>query len=190
MPVPTQKQLLDELSVRCDALANEVRQLAALSERQLLWQPGTTRWSVAQCLTHVVVADESYFSRISRVLDRAEPDDNAGGYPLRRTLTGRFFLKSFGEQMRMPARAPTAFLPDNDPAAVDRFLVHQSKFQSIIIRTHGFDTGKLRLSSPVTWLIRFRLGECLEFLISHQRRHVNQAIAVTGEPGFPGSNER
>jgi hypothetical protein len=54
-------------------------------------------------------------------------------------------------------------------------------------KADGLDINRLKVSSPVSKLLKFRIGECFQFLLLHQRRHFLQAKNLTTLIDFPKS---
>ena len=159
---------------------------AGLSENQLGWKPAGKVWSVNECFQHINQVDTLYRPRIAGVLDEALEAPNA------RSFKFSLFCKLFGKFVQPDSRwrVPTApaFEPEQDqigPESIQRFLDNQEALKALIMRAEGVDLNSNRLTSPITNLIRFSVGEALWVLVVHQQRHLQQAERLTRHPSFP-----
>lgn len=59
------------------------------------------------------------------------------------------------------------------------------EWQSLLDSARGLDLGRLRVTSPVSRLLRIPLGSYLRISVAHERRHLWQAEQVTVAAGFP-----
>lgn len=176
---------VSHLEGRVEATDREVRSLVeGLGPERLLWRPGKKRWGIADCLEHLVLIGDAYHPRIRDALEAAPPPSSAGYRP---RLLGRLF--HFGGGPRGPVRipAPRAFVPaPARPDVVDRFLSSQDELRTLIRAAARADLNRARVPWPVTRLLTLTLGEALEFLVLHQRRHLAQARRVRAHDRFPG----
>jgi hypothetical protein len=83
-------------------------------------------------------------------------------------------------------RAPAALIPPPArPDAPARLLAQQGELRALITEAHGVDLRTVRIPSPISRLLSLRLGEALEMLLLHQRRHLHQAWRVRRASNFP-----
>jgi hypothetical protein len=176
-----------------DAIQNAERVDALFrdhSDAQILWKADPTTWSIAECVEHLTVLDEAYFVGIERGIDKA-PASSARNEGYDPHLFTRYFIGMVGEQMKQKMKNPKLFDPSRSSSggsvdSGDRFLAHQTILYDLIERADGRDINKKVLSSPVSSLLRFSLGEALTMLVSHQKRHLSQAGRLLTREGFPG----
>ena len=75
-----------------------------------------------------------------------------------------------------------------DPAQDDQvnaeaisILLHSHReLAELIAQAAAIDPGKVKVQSLVR-LIRFRLGDAIDFLLAHEERHLLQALRAAGE---------
>lgn len=206
------RRLLDEL----DEARREARELAAdLTARQLWWRPEPGRWSVGECLDHLVRTWEAYLPGIERALARAEDEGLTADGPFGRGFLGRWIVRTLEPPPGLRIPAPEAFLPrraapdglpatergSDGPRSTDgapgggtvgdasplrRFLRLQDRFARRIERGDGLDLEAVRVASPVLPLVSLNLYAVFCLLTAHQRRHLWQARKVTEADGWPG----
>ena len=162
-------------------------EFGALSAEQLNWKPTPDRWSVAQCLDHLIVIDSGYFAIFDRIAQ--------GGYrpPAWRRL---LFPKAFGSmvlkavQPEAPRRFKTASAaaPSTGTIGADivaRFEQHQRTIAEHLERLEARGAAPLVIGSPVLPLASYSVLDAARIMVAHARRHMLQARRVTESPGFP-----
>jgi hypothetical protein len=47
------------------------------------------------------------------------------------------------------------------------------------------DIDKTIITSPILSIVTYSLRDAFQFLVTHERRHINQAVRVKGNENFP-----
>ncbi len=173
-----------------EAEARALDLVRSFSQDQFNWKPGPDRWSVGQCLDHLLTANRLYLVRIRAVLPGARAADR--GRPFRPGPVGSRFARSLGSNATRKQRTPRTFAPSASTLPVElarEFAAQQAELRDVMSRSLTVDLTRTRVASPVSRLIRFRLGDILMLLVNHQERHLNQAERVTRAEGFPNTAE-
>lgn len=175
---------LDRLAAEAEGIGGEVRALTdGLTPDQLLWRPAPERWGIADCLEHLIATAAAYHPRIRAALERAPRADRSDLY--RPRLFGRLFIRASGPEGKLRIRARGPFVPPPaGPDTPDRFLSRQAELLELVRASRGADLNRTRIRSPLSRFLSLTLGECLEMLVAHQRRHLQQAGRVRDAPGF------
>ena len=161
--------------------------LRDLNELQFNWQPGTDRWSIAQCIDHLVVTGRSSLSNIRRALNEARSKGLFSPGPFRYGLIEKWFVRQMEPPARMRFKAPKAYLPSAyQPYAelVASFYSLQEEFLACLEEANGIDLSKTKVSNAVSRWFRLSLGQELAFNAAHERRHLWQAGRVKQELDF------
>lgn len=176
---------LERLAAGARENAREVEAVVrGLDEEALMWRPEPGRWGVADCLEHLVATAAAYHPRVRAAIDAAPASGPAAVYKPR--LFGRLFIRLSGPDAPVRLRARGPFVPPRTrPDAPERFAARQDELLGLIADASGADLQAARVTSPLSRLLALTLGECLEMLVAHQRRHLGQARRVRAEPGFP-----
>ena len=162
----------------------------SLRHAQLNWKPTAETWSIGQCLDHLVVSDSLYFPALHRIA--------AGQFHMNwwqnwnpfSNLFGKMLLSSTGEKVNKKLKSPKVFVPTADavPAGiVQNFQAHLDTLTNYISECRNTDLDKVQITSPVSSVITYSLRSAITILVQHEHRHVNQAIRVMQNPGFPFS---
>ena len=173
---------LDEIDADANGLLN------GLTEDQFHWSPAAARWSIAQCLVHLVIIGEKYLPLLDETIGRARAEDLVSRGPYRYGFIVRWFVRATepppGIRLRTPASARP---PDDQPLAgvVTNFLKLQDELRKRVYAANGVHLAHAKVASPFIRALKMGLGQCLAFLAAHERRHLWQAWQVRKHPGFP-----
>jgi uncharacterized damage-inducible protein DinB len=140
-------------------------------------QPAPGEWSVDQCFQHLLVTFEGYLPNYISALDKPEPAHSNGIFRpsfWARRLNGIMFdpQKKYPTLKRYnPAEtSEKTFYPD----VQDRFQAQLDRLSSMVEQAERADL------QTMCWLIKFaliryNLGDYLNYLVSHDELHINQA---------------
>ena len=161
--------------------------LGDLNELQFNWQPSTDRWSIAQCIDHLVVTGRNSLSDIHRAINEARSKRLFNSGPFRYGLIEKWFVRQMEPPARMTFKAPKAYLPSEYqtyPEIVTSFYGLQAEFLVCIDEANGIDLSKTKVSNAASRWFRLSLGQELAFNAAHERRHLWQAGKVKEELDF------
>ncbi len=166
---------------RIDAIERRATAVASdLDEEQLRRRPSSGGWSVGELLGHLVTSFDAYARSMRAALGRPDlPRGNPADWST--GLAGGFILRTMVSRRRFPA--PKVFRPKETPGvhSLPEFLRTTRELREFIDQSRGLDWNAIRLSSPVSSLIRIRLGEALAMQVVHAERHLGQAERVRAE---------
>jgi len=173
---------LDEIDADASNLLNR------LTEDQFHWSPDSARWSIAQCLLHLVIIGDKYLPLLDEAIERARAEDLVSRGPFRYGFIERWLVRSTEPPPRIRLRTPvSARPPDDQPlaAVVTSFLTLQDELRKRIHAANGVHLARAKVTSPFIQALKMGLGSCFAFLAAHERRHLWQAWRVRRDPGFP-----
>jgi len=178
-------------SFRTEAATNTTfaaKNFSDLNDAQLNWKPELKRWSINQCLEHINITNHHWTLEITRVLDRSgKKSDNVGEY--HRTGFGAFMIRSLLTPKPRKFKTVKSFDPPSlldSKKVMNDFINFQKEWENMMDRIQEYDIVKNRVHSPFFNLIKYRLGNAIELNNIHTKRHLNQAMNVIKEEGFPG----
>lgn len=160
---------------------------ASLEEDQLNWRPNAGSWSIAQCLEHLCIAGEQYLRTINEAIKKGKTS-NLYSEEFEYSWFGKKFLNWVKPNSKVNFKAPSNWRPTSMYTAkeiVEDFLELQDQLIKAIENAKGLNLSKLKIKSPPFPLVKFRLGEALEIVVTHQKRHLNQAQGVYQSLEFP-----
>ncbi len=160
---------------------------AHLSLTQLNWKPAADKWSVAQCLDHLIVSNKTYYPQLNKVVDGSYKNSLYQGIRPLSNFFGTWLVKETGPVVGKPMKNPAAFSPSQSdlPATiVADFERHQQEFTALLRPLDKVDLEKTVISSPAAGFITYNLCHLLAILAGHEQRHFAQAKNVINHPNF------
>ena len=166
------------------------RSFGALSSGQLNWKPDESRWSIGQCIDHLITTNRTYLPIFEKV---SKDNRSASGWkrvPFLPVVWGKILLHSVQPDNPRKRKTFNVFLPsmsDINKRIVGDFIVHQKELITLISETDSVDHEKIVVTSPVSRLVTYTLKYCCLIIITHEKRHLLQAKRVMEYDNFPGS---
>ncbi len=182
---------LAEVGSELDAIARDTQSLfGRLDERQLNWRADAASWSVAQCFDHLLNANGAMFQAVDAAMDRARPRTVWQRLPVLPDLFGRMMIRSQMPGGKRKFTAPRKAEPASssiDPRIIERFVAHQREAAARVRALEGIEAARIIMVSPFVAFITYSVLDGCRLIVTHERRHFEQARRVTQEPGFPSS---
>lgn len=186
------------MKIRCDELLNQVKKdseeliqvvkdsFNSLSEEELYWKPAPDKWSVGECLEHLNMTFRNYMPKIKQGIARGIDKGWVPTKEFKSGWMGKTFTNSFRlDESGKPSRRVKTFknldsskLPEPNPKVREEFIAY---LDELITRAHQaakVDLHKVRVTSVIGPILRFKLGDALQFITVHNQRHVMQAQKV------------
>lgn len=182
---PELQGMLDQL----DAIRRDAETVGSgLSDAQFNWQPGPGRWSIGQCLNHLNFGDRLVLPAFDRSIAEGRTAGKTSPGPFRYGWFSRMMIASMEPPPRWKMKTPMKKSAGSTHRAADvlsEFDRVRDELTQRVRQSDGLDLARIRTISPVNRLIRMPLGAYFHFILAHDRRHLWQARAVRGAPGFP-----
>jgi hypothetical protein len=173
------------------SIAEELRSAGAgyrglvnsMAPEDLNRRPSTGRWSVADCVAHVTRSNREYLTPMRDALARVDPSPKR---TFRQTFLGGWMVRKLEPPVRGKLRSPKLFLPPNavqhDRASLlSDFEEVQRELLDLLETAAARDLSRVKMSSPVSRLLRMNLWDVFRILAAHERRHLWQARNVAKE---------
>ena len=171
------------------AIAEDAREtFGGLSAAQLNWRPGAEQWSVGQCFEHLIKTNRSFFPTLERL---ARGERKSGTWERLSPFSGFFgkiVLKSLRPESSRKFKAPRGLRPsasDVDAAVIEQFAAHQAELAELMKATENLDLKKTVVTSPISGFVTYSLLDAFRIVVTHERRHFEQARRVTESEAFP-----
>ena len=158
-----------------------------LNVEQLNWKPSQDKWSIAECLQHLITSNETYFPILDKLALGYTPSFWEKYNPFSRSI-GRSMINTLGIKISKKFKSPKIFKPKEtkySQSILKNFSDHQEILMDKMNQLKHLDGKKIILSSPVSPLITLPLSDCLEVLSTHEERHLNQAKNIMALSAFP-----
>lgn len=159
-----------------------------LTRTQFNWQPAPERWSIAQCLEHLITYADVLIPVQRNAIEHARIRDWRSDGPYRHGRLFRMIASGIEPPVKSRYKTSKAFHPQGDFDTVEvlaQFHTRQDRFSDAIRRAHGLDLGRIRFAVPGIPVLRASLGQSFTYALAHERRHLWQARQVRAEAGFP-----
>lgn len=151
-----------------------------LSDAQLNYKPDSTRWSVAQCIEHIALAENGIWQWCMMTLKNDSATLIKPGNP----LTNEQLVAAITDRSKK-AQAPEVLKPGNQfPGAKEALAAYVSKRDAIIqfLKTTQEPLETHYMQTPAGTLNVF---QGLLLLAAHSERHTLQIEEVMKSAGFP-----
>lgn len=175
------RELINELSAALHAQIARVKEIRSLPAEALLKRPAPDRWNAVEIFEHMNLSSGIYLRGLQEVFD-AKAETLKPNPEFRPGLLGNYFTKgmlpkpdgSIGNRMRtMKMFDP----PRNQGASAEsivRFISMCAAFLELLERARNTDLNRMKVTSSLGPIIRFKAGDAFRFPIAHQMRHMLQ----------------
>jgi len=161
-----------------DALVSDVK---GLSPEQLNFKADSTRWSVAQCVEHIALAEEGLTTVIK--MNLKSPADPSKRDSLKYTDQQIIdFLTNRTQKFQAPEMLRPTGKFSSFQAALDSFIVRRNKNIEFIKTTQEDLRNHIWVTPGFGMIDDY---QAVLFMVAHSRRHTLQLEEVKASPGFP-----
>lgn len=162
---------------------------AGLNTEQFNWRPEPTRWSIAECLVHLIVSAGVYTHHTSIAIEQGRTRGLTAPGPFHYGPLTRWLLRGLEPPVRRRSKTPRRFYPPSGVVhdmedVLKQFRDAGRNWEDCLRRANGLDLARVKVRSPVLRLLRFPLGGLFAGQAAHERRHLWQAKQLTAAPDF------
>lgn len=102
-------------------------------------------------------------------------------------LCGRMMKDQLQEQVKRKKVAPEKIQPAGNASLgiIPQYRKSLDRFLEYISNCRNIDIDKTIITSPILSLVTYSLRDAFQFLITHEHRHINQALRVKSSENFP-----
>jgi hypothetical protein len=176
----SQSELLDHLEGSLQQLLKEVREhFSNISLTDLKHRPSAEQWSALDNFAHLNAQFEGYLSRIELALHKAKARKWTPVQERRSNWLGTSAIRKADPSNNKPGKShksinPLKKLPVRD-TELKVFLINAEILLRLIRQAREVDLNRASVKHLRWSFCRFRLGDLLEYLVLHARRHFLQA---------------
>lgn len=183
--------LIDELTRTVRAQRERAMQLRSLPADALLHHPTPGAWNALEILEHLCISSGIYLRGLERVFDEraARLVPNGTFAPGR---WGEYFTRamrprpdgSVSNRMRTFRKFDPPRNQGASMASIDRFLDQCDRFLRLLERARSTDLNRMKVTSSLGPILRFKAGDAFRFPIAHQQRHflqLERTLTAAGE---------
>ncbi len=158
-----------------------LKDVSGLSEKQLNYKADTSRWSIAQCIEHITLAESMIWQWTNRTIQQAATPEKRSEV---KVTTDQIIqgLEDRSKKFKAPEfLQPSGKFAGSD-AAIRAYTLRRDSTIAYISSTQD-DLKAHFLNHPVLGTID--CYQALLFLAAHSARHTEQIEEVKASPGFP-----
>ena len=156
--------------------------VAGQTPTQLLWKPGTNRWSIAECFAHLVVVDGMDLPGLSSAIADARARGVTGRGPFRYGLISGWFVNWMDAPVkRFKVGAPGPYVPPqvkNPQETLNEFWKVQTEMRGLLCGADGLNLAHVKFRLPLLPWVKMTLGRTFQLIAAHDRRHLWQARQI------------
>jgi hypothetical protein len=182
---PNASRYLEQIeAIKRDATALALE----LTDNQANWRPAPDRWSIAQCLAHIVLIARPYLRGIERAIAEAKRREAAGQPPYRQGILANWMARSLEPPPGIRARTFRSLEPPDKPpirVTLEELIALQDELGARIRDAGAVNLDAGRMRSPLLGLMKLTADQAVRTHLAHTRRHLWQAWQVRKSPRFP-----
>ncbi|PSL07392.1 DinB family protein [Cecembia rubra] len=173
---------LKEWIIELDKLSEEIREVfGGLDNKILFTKPDSKSWSIAENLDHLIKVNSSYFPIFRQLIDQTFVGAFIGKFKFFTKLFGNMIYTSVSDGGKKKIRTFPLWEPrinEGENDIIEKFLDHQEELKNWIKELEPYIEKETIIHSPANKLIVYSLPQAMDIVIAHEKRHLNQALAV------------
>lgn len=153
----------------------------SLNEQQLNWKPSPKEWSIAQNIDHLIVINKTYFPLIESVRNKTCTLPWMGKIGFMVKFMGNMILQSVQPDRKRKMKTFPTWEPSSSNISADileRFSRHHEDLKGLILSSKDLIASNTIISSPANHNIVYKLETAFDIIVTHERRHLEQAKEV------------
>lgn len=184
---------LQELITRFEDIREKcIKLTTSITGEQANWHPENNRWSILDCLSHLNISGNLYLEKIRKATGKLPDNRIPNSQKVRFGFIANYiFIKQLEPPVKYKLRAPKKFRPEtihSKEETIEEFLMMQSRFIKQIRKAGSLNFAKIKITSPVSSLIRISLYDAFGINVAHERRHIWQIEQIKKSANFPRKN--
>jgi len=182
-PIYTNKVLQQKLTSEIEEMLIQVKQLADhYSLEELNFKPTPDSWSANECFHHLNLTFQKYLPSIQISIHKFKGKPSI---EYRSGFLGDHMIRGMAPSSdgTIPERRRTKTFKKVNPdhqtkfiePPIEVFIAHSHEFKAIIDQMNDLNLEKVKVKSLAGNIIKFKLGDALQVVHVHNRRHIIQA---------------
>lgn len=148
----------------------------SLSEEELNWKPNDKTWSVAQNIQHLMEVNTSYFPIIEQIENLELPF--SAKIPFVPKIFGNMILKASSPEKSKKIKTFKLWEPGQSKVGKDILYKYSKNKHQLVLQlknSEKYIENYTLIHSPANKQIIYSLENAFNIIISHEKRHFNQA---------------
>ena len=173
---------LAEYLMDLELLNKEINEeFSTLDKNILNWKPSSKKWSIGQCLEHLILTTQSYQATFNSILSTSySPSLWARISPFTNYL-GVQMIRTQGPERRRSYHTLKVFEPASSSLEKDimhKLITQNSQLRETFEKLINLGFVELVITSPASSIITYKIKHTIALIVRHQQRHVAQAKEV------------
>lgn len=157
------------------------KEFAPLTLKELYYNPSPDTWSIAENLQHLVQVNKSYFPIFNQIINHTFRPAWSGRFAIFYNTFGKTILRSVNEDRKKKIKTFILWKPtfqDDKEKILDNFLQNNFELMEWMEKLKPFLGIDTVIHSPANKIISYTLDQSFDIIISHEKRHLNQAKEI------------
>jgi len=171
--------LINGLQEKTRNLISKATYLLNLTEETLRQRPATGGWNALECMEHLNRYGDFYLPEIRKRIEQS-PFPPASTF--KPGVLGNYFVKSMepkeGTKKMKTFKDKDPIHTTLDKQSIKTFIEQQQEMLALLQSARGVDLNRTKTAISITKLITLKLGDTFRFVITHNERHMAQALAT------------
>ena len=167
---------------RLDAVTHKVEsEFDSLTPEQLNWKLSAEKWSIAEVMEHLNLVNASYEKILTDSANGTSDMGFTGKIGFVVNFLGKMIYQSVEPSHTKKMKTFPIWEPVQSNVSVDvipEFKQHQELIKQLITENKQLLEKDIVIPSPANRYIVYKLRKAVEIVVSHEERHLNQAMEV------------
>ncbi|MFK7981792.1 MAG: DinB family protein [Saprospiraceae bacterium] len=176
----TDQTLITNLIQNVENIISTVnKEFKPLTINQLNQKENIDKWSILECLEHLNRYHAYYNAAIKKGLAAAK--STTTNKPYKNGWFGKMSIDMMSPDNAKKQKAIAKFNPVGSQLTKEtmtKFLTYQQELLTLLEQAKGKNINQRKVPVEFFKLIKMKIGDALDFVITHERRHILQAQAV------------
>ncbi|MEM7656357.1 MAG: DinB family protein [Bacteroidota bacterium] len=162
-----------------------------LSPEHLNAKPDPNRWSIGQCIDHIITTNRQYFPIFDQIIQGRYRPSFYQRMPVLPGLFGRMILRSVQPDTLRKISTVPVFEPSQSAISgsiLADFVAQQEILAGYLERMDALSVKHLILTSPAAKAVIYSVWYGVEIILAHEARHLKQAEGVLAQLGADPSS--
>ncbi len=168
-------------STLSDISRQSIDEFGSLTNEQLNWKPNSNTWSIAQNLDHLIVVNETYYPVLASLKAGTYSTPFIAKIGFMVSFLGKTVLKAVQPDGKKKMKTFPIWEPTTSNVIGDilnRFQSHQNELIQKLESAKELVEKGVVISSPANKNIVYKLETAFDIIVSHEKRHFEQAKEV------------
>lgn len=175
------QDLIDDLQRAVREQIARAKAIAAMPSYALLRRPSPDQWNVLEVFEHMNLSSGIYVRGLQRVFDEQASSLKANSV-FTPGLLGDYFTKgmrpkpdgSISNRMKTFRKFDPPRVHGASAASITTFIAMCEQQLNLLERARSTDLDRMKVTSSLGPIVRFKAGDAFRFPIAHQERHMLQ----------------